>query len=210
MFKFNSKKIALMALFIALNVVVNFSAFELTFSSWKLTISITVCFFAGLFTGVIGGALTGLLGDLLGFLIMPPSFAFNPLLTLTSMFWGLIPGLIIDLYKVFFKKQINLPIGIIIIVISQLSMYLFVTLGINAFVLWKSYFTKMTFFNYLLIERLVPCTINLLANLILCIAMFCAVYKSSAFKEYLNVYKPKDKIKEQVENCNCDTANTNN
>ena len=104
MFKFNTKKLVLISLFIALNVIVNFSAFEVTFASFKVTISITVCFFAGLFTGFIGGALTGLLGDVLGFLIMPPGFAFNPLLSLTSMFWGLIPGLVIDLYKYFAKN----------------------------------------------------------------------------------------------------------
>jgi len=196
MFKFNTKKLVLISLFIALNVIVNFSAFEVTFASFKVTISITVCFFAGLFTGFIGGALTGLLGDVLGFLIMPPGFAFNPLLSLTSMFWGLVLGLVIDLYKYFAKKQISLPIGILLIVGSQITLFVFVSLGLNAVILWKSYYSSLNFFTFLLVERLVPSLLNLLANTVLCIVLFCAIYKVPSFKEYLYVYKVKDKIKE--------------
>ena len=196
MFKFNSRKIVLIALFIALNVIVSFSAFEITFASWKVSLSITVCFFSGLFTGFIGGALTGLLGDVLGYVIMPPAFAFNPLLSLTSMFWGLVPGLVIDLYKVIFRKKITLGVGVIICCISQLFLYVVVSLGINALILWQSYYSSLNFFKFLVIERLLPSTLNVFANLLLSITLFCAIYKSPSFKEYLDAYKVKDKVKE--------------
>ena len=202
MFKFSSKKIALMAMFISLNVVINFSAFEITFASWKITLSITVCFFAGLFTGFIGGALTGFLGDMLGFFIMPPGFAFNPLLSLTSMLWGLIPGLAFDLYRLFNCRNINLVIGIITIIIVQAVLFVFVSLGATAVILWQSYYASMSFFDFLLIHRIVPCSVDIAINIGLSIFLFCVVYKIPFFKEYLNFDKSEDKVEEQIEGSN--------
>ena len=65
-----AKKIAYLAVFIALSVVVN-SFIEISTPSTKITFTYFVCFFAGFLLGPLPGFLVGFLGDAIGFLLVP-------------------------------------------------------------------------------------------------------------------------------------------
>ncbi len=67
----NAKKIAYLAVFIAMSVVMN-SLIEINVSPTnKITFTYFVCFFAGFLLGPLPGFLVGFLGDAIGFLIVP-------------------------------------------------------------------------------------------------------------------------------------------
>lgn len=54
---------------------------------------------SGFMFGPIVGGLTGLAADLVGFLINSQGAAFHPGFTLSSILWGVIPGVGISLFK---------------------------------------------------------------------------------------------------------------
>ena len=61
---FTAQKIAYLAVFVALNVVVGI--FSPRLGTLKITLTYTVCFLAGYFFGPIAGGLVGGLGDVIG------------------------------------------------------------------------------------------------------------------------------------------------
>ncbi len=206
MFKFTSKRIALISIFIALCVVIN--SFEINLSNeLKLSFTITVCTLAGLFTGFIGGAITGFLGDLLGciFTGLTPI----PLLSVSNALLGFIPGLAFDLCRRFIGG-ISAVKGIIIIVICQLLLFSTVTLFINTYAIWDFYdFGAKTTKSYLVwtVARVFPVQLlNSLMNLVVSCLLFLAILRVSFFKEYLNFNKAENKVEEQIECCNDSNA----
>ena len=66
----SAKRIAYLAVFVALGVVVN-SFVEISAPSTKITFTYFVCFFAGFLFGPLPGFLVGFLGDAIGFLLVP-------------------------------------------------------------------------------------------------------------------------------------------
>ncbi len=202
MFKFSSKRIALIGVFIALCVAIN--SFEINLSpELKLSFTITICTLAGLFTGFIGGALTGFLGDILGCLFT--GLTPIPLLSLSNTLLGLIPGLAFDLYRMFAKKP-SAIIGVVIVVVCQLILFGLVTLLINPYAIWTFYGigAKVTkTYTAWVIARVFPIQfINSTMNLVLSCLLFVAVLKIPFFKDYLNFDKSKDEVEQQVENSN--------
>ena len=202
MFKFSSKRIALIAVFIALCVVIN--SFEINLSNeLKLSFTITVCTLAGLFTGFIGGALAGFLGDILGcvFTGLTPI----PLLSVSNTLLGLIPGLAFDLYKLFAKKP-STVIAVIIVILCQLLIFSTVTLFINTYAIWDFYGigAKVTK-SYIAwtIARVFPIQlINSTMNMVLSCLLVVSVFRISFFKEYLNFNKAENKVEQQIEGGN--------
>lgn len=202
MFKFSSKRIALIGVFIALCVAIN--SFEINLSpELKLSFTITVCTLAGLFTGFIGGAITGFLGDILGCLFT--GLTPIPLLSLSNTLLGLIPGLAFDLYRLFAKKPSYIW-GLSIVVSVQLILFGLVTLLINPYAIWSFYgigakATKT--YTAWVIARVFPVQlINSSMNLVLSCLLVVSVFKIPFFKEYLNFDKSKDQVEEQVESGN--------
>lgn len=209
MFKFSSKKIALIAMFVALTVVVNVFEINIT-QELKISLSITICTLAGFFTGFIGGGIVGFLGDLLGCLIT--GLTPIPLLSLSNTLLGLLPGLAFDLYRVFAKKKLNSLMLIIITICCQLILFGLVTVLINNYAIWdfykigakssKSYWVWATL-------RVFPIQlINSSVNLVMSCILIVSLCKIPFFKEHLNIYKVKDEVKEQVEQNNDQTTNS--
>lgn len=122
---FTTAKIAYIAMFVAINVVIGAVAPRI--GSLKITLSYTVCFLSGYFFGPVAGALTGGIGDLLGCLFggyMP-----NPVILLGNVLVGLIPGLV-SLIKMPKLKKAEPYVHI---VISYLIVFVVCTLFINTY-----------------------------------------------------------------------------
>ena len=85
----SAKRIAYLAVFVALGVVVN-SFVEISAPSTKITFTYFVCFFAGFLFGPLPGFLVGFLGDAIGFLLVPQDVYW--LFGLTLGLFGAIAG----------------------------------------------------------------------------------------------------------------------
>lgn len=64
----------------------------------------------GILFGPIAGGVGGAVADLVGFMINPHGGVFFPGFTVSSILWGVIPGLI---FKVVYKKKININFNIV-------------------------------------------------------------------------------------------------
>lgn len=83
--KFSTTKIAYMAIFISLSVMINSLRIgSVSFGGFPIILS-------GYLMGPLSGFIVGGVADLLGFIIRPSAFAFNPLFTLTSALTGALP-----------------------------------------------------------------------------------------------------------------------
>ncbi len=125
---FTTAKIAYIAMFVAINVVVG--AISPRIGSLKVTLTYTVCFIAGYFFGPLAGGLTGGRGDILGTLLS--GNAPNPIILLGNVLLGLIPGLI-SLIKIPKFKKATPYLGI---AISYILVYVVCTLLINTYGLY--------------------------------------------------------------------------
>ena len=138
---FSTKRIAYLAIFVALAVVTNI--FTITFSfmgSNAISFNYVPCFFAGIFLGPISGFIVGVMSDVLGCIIAPKG-PWLPLITLASGLLGLIPGLVFKIKKV--NPYILMAISIVIV-------FVVCTAGLNTLAIFLAYFKgKKTFFAYL-------------------------------------------------------------
>lgn len=199
MFKFSSKRVALIALMVALNIVINTidNAIQLPI---KLSLTITVCTLSGVFCGFIGGAITGAVGDLFGCIL--GGYAPNFVILIGSTLLGFIPGIIFDVYKTVSSKEMGIVPGVILVIVSQLIIFVFVSSIINNFGYWY-FFTskKINFFDYI-IKWMPFKAIASGVNLLLSCGLMCAVVKIPFFKEYLNFDKSKNEVEENIEDGN--------
>lgn len=120
-----AKKVAYLAVFIALGVVVN-SFIEISTPSTKITFTYFVCFLAGFLLGPLPGFLVGFLGDAIGFLLVPQDVYW--FFGLTLGLFGMIAGFVRKIplrgrAGVFGKAVIALVIN-----------YLFITCFVNSLV----------------------------------------------------------------------------
>lgn len=96
--KTSTRKLTYMAVFIALSVVINTLRFgSISFGGFPII-------YSGLVLGPVNGFLVGGISDLLGFIIRPSSQGFHPIFTLTSALTGMIPILVVKLFR---KKYPN-------------------------------------------------------------------------------------------------------
>jgi ABC-type uncharacterized transport system permease subunit len=190
---------------IALNIVVNAidNAIQLPI---KISLTITVCTMSGLFTGFIGGAITGAVGDLFGCLL--GSYAPNPVILIGSTLLGLIPGLVFDIYKTL-RTKINIVSGIVLVVISQVIVFVVASSIINNFGYWYFFTSKsLSFWEYVIKWipfKAIPSGINL----ILSCGLMCAVVNVPFFKDYLYFDKTKNNIEQEIKYGNDNCANNN-
>lgn len=85
---FTARRVAEMALFVALGVAINsVRVGVLSFGGFPII-------FSGYFLGPLGGFVVGGVTDLVAFIVRPSSAGFNPVYTLTSALTGLIPVLV--------------------------------------------------------------------------------------------------------------------
>lgn len=90
----STRKITYMAVFIALSVVINTMRFgSVSFGGFPII-------YSGLVLGPVNGLIVGAVSDVIGFIIRPSSGGYNVVFTLTSALTGLIPIMIVNLFKV--------------------------------------------------------------------------------------------------------------
>lgn len=90
----STRRITYMAVFIALSVVINTMRFgSVSFGGFPII-------YSGLVLGPVNGLIVGAVSDVLGFIIRPSSGGYNVVFTLTSALTGLIPIMIVQLFKV--------------------------------------------------------------------------------------------------------------
>ena len=185
-----AKKIAYLAVFIALSVVVN-SFIEISTPSTKITFTYFICFFAGFLLGSLPGFAVGFLGDAIGFLLVPQDVYW--LFGLTLGLFGMIAGFVRKLplrgrTGVFGKACIALLIN-----------YLFITCFVNSLVNYSYLYIFLpnivegkTFWVYLT-GRLVTQTIVYAVN-VAAVAVVLSVFVTTKllgfFKEELAVRAP--------------------
>ena len=124
---------------------------------------------SGMLLGPIGGALVGGLSDVLGFLFWNPTgYAWNPLIFVGQMMYGLVAGLIFLKKPSFDKVAIGIQIGVATI-IAYSSGFLFITWGLAGIL-------EMDFW-VLFIGRIGPHSVMLVWYMIICIALYFALEK---------------------------------
>ncbi len=88
------KRLSLMAMLIALQIVLSkFLMLQLT-GSIRLSIDSVPIILAGIWFGPVAGGIVGMLGDLLGTVLFPTAGAYYPLLTVAFMLNGVVAGLL--------------------------------------------------------------------------------------------------------------------
>ena len=168
----NTKKIALMGLFVALIALANIFTIQIIPPYFVLSFVLTLSFIIGWHLGPIKGFLVCTLGDIVGCIIHPLG-PFNILVNLASGMIGLIFGF-------------NYPkTNSIKILCTFLIVTLICTCGLNTLGLWLMYAaTKKTFFAYLIV-RLPWQFINSIINYIISICIY-NIFKRRKYKNYLH------------------------
>ena len=141
----SAKKIAYIAVFIALSVVTN-SLIEINVTpSNKITFTYFICFISGFLLGPLPGFLVGLLGDALGFLLVPQDvyWLFGLTLGLTGLLAGLVRKLPLYGRKgVFLKALVFFVLSYVLItcfvnsLVNYWYLYLFIWNGTVKTVFW--------------------------------------------------------------------------
>ena len=160
-----AKKIAYLAVFIALGVVLN-SFLEINLSgSNRITFTYFVCFFAGFLMGPLPGFAVGFVGDAIGFLLVPQDIYW---------FFGVTLGLIGVISGIARKLPLKGRKGIYLkTLIAFAASYLLITCFLNSLVnysymclfIWKA--TKKTFWVYL-VGRLTIQSVVFAINAVAC------------------------------------------
>lgn len=125
--RIDTKKLVVLALMIALNIV--FSRLIPAVNVWNtkiaftfITLVVTGYLYGPIYSGLVGGV-----GDLIGALLFPIG-EFNPLFTLTAIMSGVIFG-------IFHKKNLELSY----VIIESLLNHIFVTILLNSWFIAISY-----------------------------------------------------------------------
>ena len=158
--KFNTKKIVLLALLVALNIVL--SRIVPAINAWNMKISLTfiTMVIAGNLYGPIYSVLVGALGDFIGSLLFPIG-AYNPLFTITAALSGLVFG-------IFYEKNMETKYAVIECLINNIC----VTLLLNS---WFIAITYNTSFTALLATRSIQALVMFVVQMLLIIVLKPAV-----------------------------------
>lgn len=145
-----AKKVALLAVFIALSIVVNCFSIDVTASN-KIAFTYVVCFFAGFLLGGVPAFGIALLGDVIGYLVNPVGVYW--LFGLTLGVYAFLMGVVMN-FKV--RAEENKAVPYVRAAVALLLGYLLITVLLNSAVnywyamlfLWEGV-AKKTFFVYL-------------------------------------------------------------
>lgn len=133
------KKIAYLAVFSAVMVLVNAFSLDVT-PAFKISFTAAAAFLTGTLFGPVGGLAVCLVGDLLGCLVT--GLVPNPLILLASGLLGLIPGLIMTHVKGNFYAKAVLSFALCLLVC---------TAGVNTLAIYLYYSSRsVSFFSYML------------------------------------------------------------
>ncbi len=92
----NTRTLVFMALCVAMQIILSkIISVDLGFA--RITVSSIPTILCGLWFGPVAGGICGFGSDILGCILK--GFAINPLITLSTMTWGIIPALIVPAFK---------------------------------------------------------------------------------------------------------------
>ena len=134
------KVISLSALFAALSVISNTFAININIGgSNTISLTYTVCFFAGAILGPFLGFAVGTIGDVVGYFANPTGGVFNPIITLSTGLIGLLSGIVF-----WSLKKMNFKFSLVVkVIISYILIFLICTtlntIGIWFYVLSSKY-----------------------------------------------------------------------
>ena len=152
----STKRLSLLAMFIALQIVLSkFLMLQLA-PSVRLSIDSVPILLAGIWFGPIAGGLVGALADFLGTILFPTAGAYFPLLTVAFLLIGVVAGLLSRIVKV---KQHILRIALIVIPAEIIGSYLFKSFALSVLIGRP--------FVELLAARALPVSIVMIVNTIL-------------------------------------------
>lgn len=153
---FTPKRLTLLAMFIALQIVLSkFLMLQLA-PSVRLSIDSVPILLAGLWFGPVAGALVGALADFLGTVLFPTAGAYFPPLTIAFLMIGLTAGFLSRIVKL---KQPLLRIAIIVILSELVGSYLSKSVALS--------FLIGVPFTGLLAARALPVSIVTIVNVML-------------------------------------------
>lgn len=134
----STRRITYMAVFIALSVVINTMRFgSVSFGGFPII-------YSGLVLGPVNGLIVGAVSDVLGFIIRPSSGGYNVLFTLTSALTGLVPIMIVKLFKVkypnfkFYQVLLGIFIGQMLTSVIMAPYFQALLFGKNTFYYYAS------------------------------------------------------------------------
>ena len=122
------KRLSLLAMFIALQIILSKFLMLQVAPSVRLSIDSVPILLAGLWFGPIAGGLVGALADFLGTVLFPTAGAYFPPLTIAFFLIGLCAGL---LARVIRAKHPLIRIGIIVILSELIGSYLFKSFALS-------------------------------------------------------------------------------
>ena len=126
--KITTKRLVLLALFIAMQIILSkFLMLQLT-SSIRLSIDSVPILLAGLWFGPVVGGVVGALADFLGTILFPTAGAYYPPLTIAFILIGVIAGLMTLLVK---SKRSLLRAALIVIPAELIGSYLFKSFALS-------------------------------------------------------------------------------
>lgn len=144
----SAKKIAYLAMFAAISVIIDSVGIDLS-PSQKLSFTSTVNFLAGAMFGPVGGLTVACIGDVLGCLIK--GYAPNLFITLAAGLFGLIPGIVM----MYMRGKVWLKT-----IVSFLLCVLICTAGINTFATYFFYSSQsVSYWAYMLARLPMQCGI---------------------------------------------------
>lgn len=134
----STRRITYMAVFIALSVVINTMRFgSVSFGGFPII-------YSGLVLGPVNGLIVGAVSDVLGFIIRPSSGGYNVVFTLTSALTGLIPIMIVNLFKVkypnfkFYQVLLGIFVGQMLTSVIMAPYFQALLFGKNTFYYYAS------------------------------------------------------------------------
>lgn len=134
----STRKITYMAVFVALSVVINTMRFgSISFGGFPII-------YSGLVLGPVNGFIVGAVSDVLGFIVRPSSGGYNVVFTLTSALTGLIPILVIRLFKVkypnfkFYQVLLGIFVGQMITSVIMSPYFQAFIFGKNTFIYYAT------------------------------------------------------------------------
>ncbi len=134
----STRRITYMGVFIALSVVINTMRFgSVSFGGFPII-------YSGLVLGPVNGLIVGAVSDVLGFIIRPSSGGYNVVFTLTSALTGLIPIMVVKLFKVkypnykFYQVLLGIFIGQMLTSVIMAPYFQALLFGKNTFIYYAS------------------------------------------------------------------------
>lgn len=135
----STRKITYMAMFVALSVVINTMRFgSISFGGFPII-------YSGLVLGPVNGFIVGAVSDVLGFIVRPSSGGgYHVVFTLTSALTGLIPILVVRLFKVkypnfkFYQVLLGIFVGQMITSVIMSPYFQAFIFGKNTFIYYAT------------------------------------------------------------------------